>query len=157
MEKATFAAGCFWHVEEEFRKVKGVADTKVGYTGGKVNNPSYEKVCSDTTGHAEAIEITFDPKIVSYGELLDIFWKIHDPTQLNRQGPDMGTQYRTAIFYHDEKQKNAALKSKKEHQKNYDDKIMTEIVSVKEFYKAEAYHQRYMEKRNPISRLMGRI
>lgn len=159
MEKATFAAGCFWHVEEVFRKVKGVVDTKVGYTGGNVKNPSYEKVCTDATGHAEAIEVTFDPKKVSYEELLEVFWKIHDPTQMNRQGPDIGKQYRTAIFYHNEKQKEAALKSKKEEQKNYQDKIATEIVSVKDFYKAEEYHQRYMEKmkNNPINRLINKL
>ncbi|MBI2134713.1 peptide-methionine (S)-S-oxide reductase MsrA [Candidatus Woesearchaeota archaeon] len=159
MEKATFAAGCFWHVEEVFREVKGVVDTKVGYTGGNVKNPSYEKVCTDETGHAEAIEITFDPKIVSYEELLNVFWKIHDPTQMNRQGPDIGKQYRTAIFYHNEKQKKLAEKSKKEQQKNYQDKIATEIVSLKDFYKAEEYHQRYMEKmnNNPINNLINKF
>ncbi|MBI2208120.1 peptide-methionine (S)-S-oxide reductase MsrA [Candidatus Woesearchaeota archaeon] len=158
MEKATFAAGCFWHVEEAFRKVKGVTDAKVGYTGGNVEKPSYEMVCTDKTGHAEAIEITFDPKIVSYEELLNVFWKIHDPTQINRQGPDIGTRYRSAIFYHNEKQKKAAEKSKKEHQKNYQNKIATEIVSVKDFYKAEEYHQRYMEKKkNPINRITTKL
>ena len=159
MEKATFAAGCFWHVEEEFRKVKGVIDTKVGYTGGNMKKPTYEKVCTDETGHAEAIEVTFDPKIVSYEELLNVFWKIHDPTQINRQGPDIGTQYRSAIFYHDEKQKKSAEKSKKEQQKNFNNKIATEIASVKDFYKAEEYHQKYMEKmeNNPINKLINRF
>jgi len=159
MEKATFAAGCFWHVEEEFRKVKGVIDTKVGYTGGNMKKPTYEKVCTDETGHAEAIEVTFDPKIVSYEELLNVFWKMHDPTQINRQGPDIGTQYRSAIFYHNEKQKRAAEKSKKEQQKKLKNRIATEIVSVKDFYKAEEYHQRYMEKmrNNPIKRLINKL
>ena len=124
-----------------------------------MKNPSYEKVCTDATGHAEAIEVTFDPKIVSYEKLLEVFWKIHDPTQMNRQGPDIGKQYRTAIFYHDKKQKEAAEKSKKKQQKNYQDKIATEIVSVNDFYKAEEYHQRYMEKmkNNPIKRLINRL
>ena len=159
MEKATFAAGCFWHVEEEFRTVKGVIDTKVGYTGGNMKKPTYEKVCTDETGHAEAIEVTFDPKIVSYEELLNVFWKMHDPTQINRQGPDIGTQYRSAIFYHNEKQKRAAEKSKKEQQKKLKNRIATEIVSVKDFYKAEEYHQRYMEKmrNNPIKRLINKL
>lgn len=159
MEKATFAAGCFWHVEEEFRKVKGVIDAKVGYTGGKMEKPTYEKVCADKTGHAEAIEVTFDPKFASYEKLLEVFWSIHDPAQVNRQGPDVGTQYRSAIFCHNEKQKKAALKSKEEQQKKLNGKIATEIVPVKDFYKAEEYHQRYVEKRknNPINRLMGRF
>ena len=159
MEKATFAAGCFWHVEEVFSKVKGVLGTKVGYTGGKEKNPSYERVCSDETGHAEAIEITYDPRIVSYEELLDIFWKIHDPTQINRQGPDIGKQYRTAIFYHNEKQKKSAEESKKERQREFNNKIATEIVPIKDFYKAEEYHQRYMEKmeNNPINKLINRF
>ena len=147
MEKATFAAGCFWHVEEEFRKVKGVVDTKVGYTGGSMEKPSYEMVCTDATGHAEAIEVTYDPKVISYEELLRVFWEMHDPTQINRQGPDIGTQYRSAIFYHNEKQKKAALKSKEEQQKKLRSKIATEIVSVKDFYKAEEYHQKYLMKR----------
>ena len=159
MEKATFAAGCFWHVEEVFSKVKGVLGTKVGYTGGKEKNPSYERVCSDETGHAEAIEITYAPRIVSYEELLDIFWKIHDPTQINRQGPDIGKQYRTAIFYHNEKQKKSAEESKKERQREFNNKIATEIVPIKDFYKAEEYHQRYMEKmeNNPINKLINRF
>ena len=147
MEKATFAAGCFWHVEEEFRKVKGVVDTKVGYTGGSMEKPSYEMVCTDATGHAEAIEVTYDPKVISYEELLKVFWEMHDPTQINRQGPDIGTQYRSAIFYHNEKQKKAALKSKEEQQKRLRSKIATEIISVKDFYKAEEYHQKYLMKR----------
>ena len=159
MEKATFAAGCFWHVEEVFRKVKGVIDTKVGYTGGRMEKPTYGMVCTDKTGHAEAIEVTFNPKIVSYEELLNVFWKIHDPTQINRQGPDVGTQYRSAIFYRNEKQKKSAEKSKKEQQNDFNNKIATEIASVKDFYKAEEYHQKYMEKmrNNPIKRLISRL
>src|SRR3990167_2743894 len=116
MVKATFAAGCFWHVEEVFSKVKGILGTKVGYTGGKEKNPSYETVCSDETGHAEAIEITYNPQVISYEKLLEIFWSIHDPTQINRQGPDVGSQYRSVVFYHNESQKKAALESKKEAQ-----------------------------------------
>lgn len=146
MEKATFAAGCFWHVEEAFRKIKGVIDTKAGYTGGNVEKPTYEMVCTDETGHAEAVEVTYDPKAISYEKLLEVFWSIHDPTQVNRPGPDIGKQYRSAIFYHNERQKKAALKSKKEQQNKLKQKIATEIVSVKDFYKAEEYHQKYMEK-----------
>ena len=149
MEKATFAAGCFWHVEEEFRNVKGVIDTKVGYTGGNVKNPSYEKVCTDATGHAEAIEVTFDPKIVSYEKLLEVFWRTHDPTQFNRQGPDVGSQYRSAIFYHDEKQKKAAISSMEALQKSEkykNKKIHTQIAKAEKFYPAEEYHQKYFQK-----------
>jgi len=148
-ETATFAAGCFWGVEEIFRSKKGVISTRVGYTGGKTQNPSYEQVCSDKTGHAEAVEITYDPKKVSYEELLDIFWNIHDPSTLNRQGLDIGSQYRSAIFYHDEKQKESALKSKKDLEKNgkYKKKITTEIVPADEFYEAEQYHQKYLMKK----------
>ena len=147
MEKATFAAGCFWHVEEDFRKVKGVISTKAGYIGGKLEKPSYEDVCTDETGHAEAVQIEFDPKTVSYEKLLDIFWKMHDPTTPNRQGPDVGTQYRSAIFYHNEKQKETALKSKERQQKLLNKQIVTEIVKAPEFYRAEDYHQKYLMKR----------
>lgn len=152
MEKATFAAGCFWQVEAEFRKVKGVINTKVGYTGGKMKNPTYRNVCTDTTGHAESIDIEFDSKIVSYDKLLDVFWKIHDPTTLNRQGLDMGTQYRSAIFYHNEKQKKQAEASLKKAQKNFKNRIVTEIKKAPEFYKAEEYHQKYLDK-NLVQRL----
>ena len=145
-EKATFAAGCFWQVEAEFRKVKGVLNTKVGYTGGNMKNPTWENVCSDTTGHAEAIDIEFDPKVVSYNELLEVFWKIHDPTTLNRQGPDVGTQYRSAIFYHNEEQRKQALASVKKVQKYLKNKIVTEIKKAPSFYKAEEYHQKYLDK-----------
>ena len=148
-EKATFAAGCFWGVEEVFRKTKGVIDTVVGYTGGKMKNPSYEDVCTDETGHAEAVEVTFDPKKISYEKLLEIFWQNHDPTQLNRQGPDIGSQYRSAIFYNNENQKNAAINSKKMLEKSgkYSKPIVTAILPAADFYKAEEYHQRYLEKR----------
>ena len=147
MEKATFAAGCFWQVEAAFRQVKGVISTQVGYTGGKTKNPSYEDVCTDETEHAESVEVTFDPKKVSYEDLLKVFWQNHDPTQMNRQGPDVGAQYRSAIFYHNERQKQAAIKSKEEEQKKYKNRIATEITKASTFYRAEEYHQRYLEKR----------
>lgn len=146
-ETATFAAGCFWGVEEAFRKKKGVVGTMVGYTGGKMKNPSYGDVCSDETGHAEAVQIEFDPKKVSYEKLLDIFWQNHDPTQFNRQGPDVGSQYRSAIFYHTEKQRKAAIKSKEmlEKSKKYSKPIATQILPAADFYRAEEYHQRYRQ------------
>ena len=156
MEKAAFAAGCFWHVEEEFQKIKGVINTTVGYSGGTMKNPTYKAVCTDTTGHAESIQIEFDPKKVSYEKLLDIFWKIHDPTQLNRQGPDIGTQYRSAIFYYKEKQKKAAIASKEKMQKKLKKPIVTEIIPVKEFYKAEEYHQKYFEK-NKVAGMLNKL
>ncbi|HVQ01390.1 MAG TPA: peptide-methionine (S)-S-oxide reductase MsrA [Candidatus Thermoplasmatota archaeon] len=148
MEKATFAAGCFWHVEEAFRCLEGVESTRVGYTGGTMKNPTYEDVCTDKTGHAEAVEVTFDPTKITYDELLEMFWEIHDPTQLNRQGPDRGTQYRSAIFYHTPEQKAAAEHSKQklEQSKLYRKKIVTEIAPATEFYQAEDYHQQYLEK-----------
>jgi peptide-methionine (S)-S-oxide reductase len=144
-ETAIFAAGCFWGVEQAFYKTKGVVETEVGYTGGdeKYENPTYEQVCSDSTGHAEAVRVKFDPKVVSYKELLDVFWKIHNPTTLNRQGPDIGSQYRSAIFYLDEKQKKEAEKSREKLQKSINAKIVTEIVKASEFYRAEEYHQKY--------------
>ena len=152
---ATFAAGCFWQVEEAFSKVNGVVSTMVGYTGGKTKNPSYENVCTDATGHAEAVHVEFIPSKVSYEELLDVFWSIHDPTQLNRQGPDVGTQYRSAIFYHNERQKKAAIKSKEKLEKSgkFTKPIITAIVPVSEFYKAEEYHQKYLEKRTHVFNL----
>ena len=155
-ETATFAAGCFWHVEEAFSKVKGVAGTMVGYTGGKMKNPNYKAVCSNETGHAEAVHIEFNPKVVSYEELLDVFWEIHDPTQLNRQGLDIGTQYRSAIFCHNERQKKAAIKSKEEQQKKLKGKIVTQIAPIEEFYKAEEYHQKYFEK-NKITNILNKL
>jgi len=147
-EKASFAAGCFWHVQEEFDKVKGVVKTTVGYSGGQTKNPTYEKVCSGTTGHAETILVEFDPKVVSYDQLLDVFWKIHDPTQFGGQGVDIGEQYRSAIFYHNDAQKEAALKSKArlEASHTFRRPILTIIEPSKEFYKAEEYHQEYNKK-----------
>ena len=147
MKKATFAAGCFWHVEKSFRRINGVVSTVVGYMGGAKKNPAYEDVCTNETGHAEVLQVTYDPSKVSYEQLLEVFWKIHDPTTPNRQGPDVGTQYRSAIFYHDEKQKAAAIASKKRMQPKYKNSIVTEIVPSSEFYRAEEYHQKYLEKR----------
>jgi len=149
MEKATFGAGCFWGVEATFRRLKGVVDTAVGYMGGTLSNPTYEDVCSDQTGHAEVVQVKYNPAEVSYDELLQVFWDKHDPTTLNRQGPDVGSQYRSVIFYHSDEQKNAAQASKKQLQESgsYKNPIVTEILPVAEFYPAEEYHQRYLEKR----------
>ena len=146
-ENATFAAGCFWHVELVFAKVPGVLSTRVGYIGGKAKSPTYKQVCTDTTGHAEAVEVTYDPKQVSYEKLLDVFWQSHDPTQLNRQGLDVGTQYRSAIFYYGEGQRKAAEASKNSWQKKRSRPIVTEIVPAGRFYPAEEYHQKYLIKR----------
>lgn len=148
MEKATFGAGCFWHVEEAFRHLTGVISTTVGYMGGTLNNPRYEDVCTDKTGHAEVIEITYNPEKISYEELLNVFWEIHDPTTKNRQGPDVGTQYRSVIFYHTDKQKLTAETSKKtlEQSTKYKKKIVTEITQATTFYPAEEYHQHYLAK-----------
>jgi peptide-methionine (S)-S-oxide reductase len=149
MAKATFAAGCFWGVEEAFREIPGVISTAVGYTGGTLKNPTYQDVCSGRTGHAEALEMEFDPARVSYLELLAMFWKSHDPTTLNRQGPDVGSQYRSAIFYHDAEQEKEARESKAilEKEKIFKRPIVTEITPATEFYRAEDYHQRYFERR----------
>ncbi|MCR4369225.1 MAG: peptide-methionine (S)-S-oxide reductase MsrA [archaeon] len=148
LETATFACGCFWGVEEMFRNVPGVEQTMVGYIGGHTKNPTYEDVCSDATGHAEAVQMKFDPKKVSYKELLELFWSEHDPTIVNRQGPDVGTQYRSAIFYHNANQKKEAEKSKKELEASgkYSRPIATQIVPASNFYKAEEYHQKYVMK-----------
>jgi peptide-methionine (S)-S-oxide reductase len=146
IEKAVFGAGCFWHVESSFRKIKGVIITTVGYMGGHTRNPSYEDVCTDKTGHAEVCLVEYNPEEVSYYELLAVFWKIHNPTQKNRQGPDFGSQYRSVIFYFNEKQKKEALESKKKEQKRYKEEIVTQVVAAKTFYEAEGYHQRYFEK-----------
>ena len=148
-EKATFAAGCFWGVEAAFRQVQGVRSTAVGYMGGTLENPTYRDVCTDQTGHAEAVEVTYDPSKVSYDDLLNVFWQLHDPTTLNRQGPDVGTQYRSAIFFHDAEQEAAAKASKEALQKSGPHKkpIVTEIVPPSEFWPAEEYHQQYLEKR----------
>ncbi|MBI3026937.1 peptide-methionine (S)-S-oxide reductase MsrA [Candidatus Woesearchaeota archaeon] len=151
-ELATFAAGCFWGIEYRFSKVNGVVGTTVGYTGGNFKNPSYEDVCSGKTGHAETVQVKYEPKQVSYEKLLEVFWNVHDPTQWQRQGPDIGSQYRSAIFHHNEEQKKAALKSKEKLGKSgrYKKPIVTEIVPAKEFYRAEEYHQRYWEKNKPF-------
>ncbi len=149
LEKAIFGAGCFWGVEAAFAQVKGVVKTRVGFTGGKLKNPSYKDVSSDKTGHVEAVELEYDPSVITYDELLDIFWNIHDPTTLNRQGPDFGSQYRSVIFYQTPEQENAARLSKKkiEESGKFKRPIVTEIISAVEFYKAEDDHQRYYEKR----------
>jgi peptide-methionine (S)-S-oxide reductase len=149
MEKATFAAGCFWGVEATFRSLPGVSATRVGYTGGTLNHPTYKDVCTDRTGHAEAVEVTYDPAKTSYEELLQIFWENHDPTTLNRQGPDVGTQYRSAIYYHSPDQEAAARASKERLEKSHAFRrpIVTEIVPAVEFWQAEDYHQQYLEKR----------
>jgi len=146
--KATFAAGCFWHVEDLLGKTKGVKSTKVGYTGGQLINPSYEEVCTDRTGHAEAVEVDFDPAEISFEELLNVFWNNHNPTTPNRQGLDVGTQYRSVIFYHDEKQKEIAEKSKQSLSESgiHDNPIVTEIAPAPTFYDAEEYHQKYFKK-----------
>ncbi len=146
--KATFGAGCFWHVEDLLRKTKGVKSTQVGYIGGKLAHPTYEEVCTDATGHAEAVQVEYDPNEISYDELLKIFWSNHDPTSLNRQGPDVGNQYRSAIFFHDEEQKKIAQESKEELEKSgkFQKRIVTEIIPAPEFYKAEEYHQKYFQK-----------
>ena len=154
LELATFGAGCFWGVEELYRQVKGVKETAVGYMGGTVPEPTYEIVCSDRSGHAEVVQVTYDPSEVSYEELLRLFWENHDPTTPNRQGPDVGTQYRSVIFYHTPEQQAIAEKSKAkmEESKKFSDSagnrpIATQIVPAQIFYKAEEYHQRYLEKR----------
>jgi peptide-methionine (S)-S-oxide reductase len=149
MAKATFAAGCFWGVEDAFRQVKGVTSTTVGYTGGNTKNPTYKEVCTDRTGHAEAVEVEFDPSQVSYRELLALFFQSHDPTQMNRQGPDYGSQYRSAIFYHDADQAAAAQEGKAALEKAgvFRKPIVTQIAPATEFYRAEDYHQQYFEKR----------
>jgi peptide methionine sulfoxide reductase msrA/msrB len=147
-ETATFAAGCFWGVEDKFRRVKGVVSTRVGYSGGLVKNPNYDLVCSDTTGHAESVEVLFNPAAVSYAQLLEFFFLFHDPTQVNRQGPDSGSQYRSVIFYHDERQKKAAQKMIESLNRSgrYERPIATQLLPASKFFKAEAYHQQYYEK-----------
>ncbi|HEY7334866.1 MAG TPA: peptide-methionine (S)-S-oxide reductase MsrA [Bryobacteraceae bacterium] len=147
LEKATFAAGCFWGVEATFRALSGVESTRVGYTGGSLQNPTYEDVCTDRTGHAEAVEVTFDPKAVSYHDLLEIFWNNHNPTTLNRQGPDYGTQYRSAIFFHSPEQEAEAKASRDAAQNRFSRAIVTQIAPATEFWPAEEYHQQYLEKR----------
>ena len=149
METATFGAGCFWGVEETFRQIEGVISTEVGYSGGTLENPTYEQVCTDQTGHVEVVRIKFNPSVVSYAKLLSFFWEIHDPTTLNRQGPDIGRQYRSIIFFHNPEQKKIALDSRQslEESGNYNSPIVTEIESAVTFYPAEEYHQKYFQKR----------
>jgi len=146
--KATFGAGCFWHVEDIFSKTQGVSSTKVGYIGGQLPNPTYEEVCTDKTGHAEAVQVEYNPDEISFEELLDVFWKNHNPTTLNRQGPDVGIQYRSAIFFHDDKQKDTAEKSKQTLDSSgvFDNPVITQIVPAPTFYTAEEYHQKYFKK-----------
>jgi peptide-methionine (S)-S-oxide reductase len=146
LQRARFAAGCFWGVEAAFREIEGVVSTRVGYTGGSTVDPTYEQVCSDRTGHAEAVEVCFDPALVGYDELLSTFWSSHDPTTRNRQGWDFGSQYRSAIFFHDAEQEQLAIASRDARQADSSRQIVTEIVPASRFYDAEEYHQRYFEK-----------
>ena len=150
--RATFAAGCFWGVEALFRHVKGVESTQVGYTGGEIDDPTYQNVCSGKTGHAEAVQLEYDPSVVSYEDLLLIFWSNHNPTTINQQGPDIGEQYRSVVFFHDQKQENAAKELKEKLQsvalKQFGAKIVTEIIPAMKFFRAEEYHQQYLEKNN---------
>lgn len=149
MAKATFGAGCFWGVEATFRKLEGVLSTAAGYMGGSRVDPSYEEVCADLTGHAEVVEVDFDPDRITYEELLEIFWSSHDPTTANRQGPDVGSQYRSAIFVHDESQERAAVASRDQASRSgrFQNPIVTEITPAGSFFRAEEYHQQYLEKR----------
>jgi peptide-methionine (S)-S-oxide reductase len=146
-EKATFGAGCFWGVEVDFRNVPGVTDAAVGYMGGTVANPTYEQVCTDRTGHAEVVQVEFDPEEVAYEELLETFWSAHDPTQLDRQGPDVGRQYRSVVFYHSSEQQEKALASKARVQARHDRPVVTEVEPAADFWRAEEYHQQYLVKR----------
>ena len=149
LENAIFGAGCFWHVEHIFSQIKGVTDTRVGYSGGTKKNPKYKDVCSGNSGHAEVVEIKFNPKIINYSSLLDIFWKIHDPCSLNRQGLDIGEQYRSVIFPISKKQRERAIENKKYvNEKKYKKKIVKKIEKFEKFYLAEKYHQKYLEKRS---------
>ena len=156
MEKAIFGAGCFWHIQDRFKKVKGVSSTSVGYSGGKNDSPTYEQVCNGDTGHAEVVEVDFDPSVVTYSELLDVFWSCHDPTTKDRQGPDIGHQYRSVIYYLDDRQKKLAEESMNDMSKSgrFRDSIVTEIYPIKEYYKAEDYHQDYFDKKGSLFGLM---
>lgn len=153
MERATFAAGCFWGVEAEFRKLEGVVSTRVGYIGGSLDAPTYEDVCSDTTGHAEAVEVEYDPAVISYEDLLELFWSSHDPTTRDRQGPDVGSQYRSGVFFHSPEQERAAMASRDRlgAEERFRDPIQTEISPASTFWEAEEYHQQYLEKRGLAS------
>jgi peptide-methionine (S)-S-oxide reductase len=150
-QKATFGAGCFWGVEAAFRQLDGVTKTEVGYEGGTLENPTYEDVCSHTTGHAEVVQVTYDPDRISYEQLLEVFWAKHDPTQLNRQGWDIGDQYRSVIFFEDEEQREVALRSKAQEQTRHAQPVVTQIEQASTFYVAEDYHQQYLEKRGRSS------
>ena len=156
MEKAIFGAGCFWHIQDRFKKVKGVSSTSVGYSGGKKDSPTYEQVCTGDTGHAEVVEVDFDPSVVTYSELLDVFWSCHDPTTKDRQGPDIGHQYRSVIYYLDDRQKKLAEDSMNDMSESgrFRDSIVTEIYPIKEYYKAEDYHQDYFDKKGSLFGLM---
>jgi peptide-methionine (S)-S-oxide reductase len=147
MEKATFGAGCFWGVEAAFRRLAGVESSQVGYLGGKLDHPTYENVCTDRTGHAEVVEVTFNPEVISFHDLLEVFWSNHNPTTLNRQGPDVGSQYRSAIFFHSPEQEGEAKTSRDAAQARFPRPIVTEIMSATTFWPAEEYHQQYLEKR----------
>ncbi len=146
-ETATFAAGCFWGIEAAFRRVPGVVETAVGYTGGRTANPTYEEVCTDRTGHAEVVQVDFDPEEVSYEDLVEKFFELHDPTQMNRQGPDVGTQYRSVIFFHSDGQREAAERVKERVAERFDQPVVTAIEPASEFWRAEEYHQQYLVKR----------
>ena len=156
MEKAIFGAGCFWHIQDRFKKVKGVSSTSVGYSGGKKDSPTYEQVCTGDTGHAEVVEVDFDSSIVTYSELLDVFWACHDPTTKDRQGPDIGHQYRSVIYYLDDNQRKLAEESMNDMNKSgrFRDSIVTEIHPIKEYYRAEDYHQDYFDKKGSLFGLM---
>ena len=156
MEKAIFGAGCFWHIQDRFKKVKGVSSTSVGYSGGKKDSPTYEQVCTGDTGHAEVVEVDFDSSIVTYSELLDVFWACHDPTTKDRQGPDIGHQYRSVIYYLDDNQRKLAEESMDDMNKSgrFRDSIVTEIHPIKEYYRAEDYHQDYFDKKGSLFGLM---
>jgi peptide-methionine (S)-S-oxide reductase len=147
VQKATFGAGCFWGVEAAFRQLEGVTRTRVGYSGGTLENPTYQDVCSHTTGHAEVVEVTYDPERVSYDELLEVFWHKHDPTRMNLRGLDVGDQYRSVVFFHNEEQREAALESRAREQASREAPIATQVVPAQTFYPAEDYHQQYLEKR----------
>ena len=147
MEKATFGGGCFWGIEDSFRQLKGVNSTQVGFMGGTTSEPSYEEVCVKNTGHVEVVEVTYDPNILKYQQLLELFWKNINPVQKNGQGPDIGSQYRSVIFYHNNQQKEAAEQSKQQMQSDYNEQIATVIEPIAEFFRAEEYHQQYLEKK----------
>jgi peptide-methionine (S)-S-oxide reductase len=156
-EKASFGAGCFWQVEAAYRGLDGVVDTAVGYEGGHVDNPTYEQVCSGTTGHAEVTQVTFDPEKISYEDILEKFWEVHDPTQVDRQGPDVGSQYRSVIFTHSPEQEEAAKRSKAHAQQRFNQPIATSIEPATGFWMAEEYHQCYLERRSSASGMLGAL